>query len=65
MNNLNFDPIVLTQNLVRCPSITPKDSGALDIIENHLNNYEPLKEDELLQDKNEILKPLEEVVLEC
>ena len=38
MNNLNFDPIVLTQNLVRCPSITPKDSGALDIIENHLNN---------------------------
>ena len=38
MNNLNFDPIVLTQNLVRCPSITPKDSGALDIVENHLNN---------------------------
>ena len=38
MNNLNFDPIVLTQNLVKCPSITPKDEGALDIVENHLSH---------------------------
>ena len=38
MNNLNFDPIVLTQNLVKCPSVTPKEAGAIDIIENHLKN---------------------------
>ena len=38
MINLNFDPIILTQNLVKCPSITPKEAGALDIIENHLSS---------------------------
>ena len=38
MNNLNFDPIILTQALVRCASITPKDEGALDIVQNHLNH---------------------------
>ncbi len=38
MNNLNFDPIILTQNLIKCPSITPKDEGALNIIESHLNH---------------------------
>ena len=36
MNNINFDPIDLTQALVRCPSVTPSDNGALDIVENHL-----------------------------
>ena len=36
MINLNFDPIILTQNLVKCPSVTPKEAGALDIVENHL-----------------------------
>jgi len=38
MNNLNFDPIILTQALVRCASITPKDEGALDVVQNHLNH---------------------------
>ena len=38
MNNLNFDPIVLTQALVKCPSITPKDKGALDIVQDHLSS---------------------------
>mgnify|MGYP000969109110 CR=1 FL=1 len=37
MNKINFDPIHLTQELVKCPSITPEDHGALNIIENHLN----------------------------
>ena len=32
----NFDPVALTQALVRCPSVTPKDEGALDIVEKHL-----------------------------
>ncbi len=36
MNNLNFDPVALTQSLVKCPSITPDNAGTLDIIENHL-----------------------------
>ena len=38
MKNLNFDPIFLTQALVKCPSITPKDAGALDIVEEHLGH---------------------------
>tara|TARA_Y100001970_G_scaffold283793_1_gene399803 strand:+ start:4034 stop:5215 length:1182 start_codon:yes stop_codon:yes gene_type:complete len=38
MNSLNFDPINLTQELVKCPSITPKDEGALDIVEKYLQN---------------------------
>ena len=38
MTNINFDPIVLTQNLVKCPSVTPDDKGALDIVENHLSH---------------------------
>ena len=38
MNNINFDPINLTQALVRCPSVTPSDNGALDIVENHLTH---------------------------
>ena len=37
MNKINFDPVKLTQALVQCPSITPKDEGALDILQNHLN----------------------------
>lgn len=37
MSDLNFDPIKLTQSLVRCASVTPKDDGALLIVENHLN----------------------------
>ena len=38
MNNLNFDPISLTQALVKCPSVTPDDAGALDLIEEHLSH---------------------------
>ena len=38
MTKINFDPISLTQALVQCPSITPKDEGALDIVENHLSH---------------------------
>ena len=37
MNKINFDPISLTTSLVQCPSITPKDEGALDIIQSHLH----------------------------
>jgi succinyl-diaminopimelate desuccinylase len=37
MTKINFDPIILTQALVKCPSITPKDEGALNIVQSHLN----------------------------
>jgi succinyl-diaminopimelate desuccinylase len=40
MNKINFNPVCLTQALVQCPSITPKDEGALDIIQNHLNSLD-------------------------
>lgn len=30
---MQIDPVVLTQELVRCPSITPNDAGALDVLE--------------------------------
>jgi len=31
-----FDPIKLAQDLIKCPSVTPKDAGALDVLENTL-----------------------------
>ncbi len=37
MSEINFDPIVLTQSLVKCASITPKDKGALKVVKDHLN----------------------------
>ena len=40
MSDLNFDPIVLTQYLVKCQSVTPEDAGALDIVEKHLSHLE-------------------------
>ena len=38
MNKIDFDPIALTQALIRCPSVTPKDEGALDIVQDHLES---------------------------
>ena len=37
MNEINFNAVALTQALVRCPSVTPDDKGALQIMEDHLN----------------------------
>lgn len=31
-----YDPVELTQNLIRCPSITPVDAGALDVLQSAL-----------------------------
>ena len=38
MKKIDFDCVALTQALVQCPSVTPKDAGALQIIENHLTD---------------------------
>ncbi len=32
-----IDPVALTQALVRCPSVTPEDAGAQDVLRNALN----------------------------
>ncbi len=37
MTDTNFDPIKLTQSLIKCASVTPKDDGALKIVERHLS----------------------------
>ncbi len=31
-----FDPVDLTRQLIQCPSVTPLDAGALDVVEDHL-----------------------------
>ena len=40
MNKDNFDCINLTQSLVKCPSITPYDAGALQVVEDYLKKLE-------------------------
>lgn len=35
----SINPVILTQELIRCPSITPKDGGAIGVLEKYL---EPL-----------------------
>ncbi|KAK0331895.1 hypothetical protein LTR94_027090, partial [Friedmanniomyces endolithicus] len=36
MSTAPIDPIVLTQELIRRPSVTPADEGAMDVLERHL-----------------------------
>ena len=38
MTEFNLNPIKLTQALVKCQSITPKDDGALLIVQDHLSS---------------------------
>ena len=35
---MTLDPVLLTQNLIRCPSVTPKDAGALDVLQGALED---------------------------
>tara|TARA_B100000579_G_scaffold155758_1_gene126670 strand:- start:1584 stop:2765 length:1182 start_codon:yes stop_codon:yes gene_type:complete len=37
MKKNNFDCVLLTQDLVKCKSITPNDDGALQVVEDHLS----------------------------
>ncbi len=34
--NIEIDPVELTRDLIRCPSITPADAGALDVLQGSL-----------------------------
>ncbi len=38
MTEFNLNPIKLTQALVKCQSITPKDDGALIVVQDHLSS---------------------------
>ena len=38
MSEIDFNPIKLTQALVRCKSVTPNDDGAIKIIDDHLKS---------------------------
>ncbi len=38
MTEFNLNPIKLTQALVKCKSITPKDDGALVVVQDHLSS---------------------------
>ncbi|MEO0868901.1 MAG: succinyl-diaminopimelate desuccinylase, partial [Cyanobacteria bacterium J06642_11] len=31
-----FDPVNVTQELIRCPSVTPDREGGLDVVQRHL-----------------------------
>ena len=38
MTEINFNPVKLTQALVKCKSITPEDDGALQVVQDHLSS---------------------------
>ena len=33
MIKMKIDPVLLTADLVRCPSVTPEEGGAIDLLE--------------------------------
>jgi len=35
---MSIDPIILSQDLIKCPSVTPNDAGALDVLEKALSS---------------------------
>jgi len=46
------DPVHLLQQLLRCPSVTPKEGGALDVIEHYVTKLGFSVERIVFQDKN-------------
>ncbi len=38
MKNTPLDPVIILQDLIRCPSVTPHDHGALSVVENLLQS---------------------------
>ena len=38
MNKIDFDYVALIQALVKCPSVTPYDEGALQVVGDHLKD---------------------------
>ena len=36
---MKIDPVLLTADLVRCPSVTPEEGGAIDLLKQLLERY--------------------------
>jgi len=47
-----YNPVALLQELLRCPSITPLEAGALDVIEKHAKNIGFMVERMVFRDEN-------------
>tara|TARA_B100000029_G_C17513653_1_gene937246 strand:- start:262 stop:1437 length:1176 start_codon:yes stop_codon:yes gene_type:complete len=39
MKNIDYDPILLTQSLIKCASVTPEDNGVIDCVKSHLESF--------------------------
>ena len=39
MIKINHDPIVLTQSLIQCESVTPNESGVIECVKRHLTSF--------------------------
>ena len=39
MIKINHDPIILTQSLIQCASVTPEDNGVIECVKNHLESF--------------------------
>ena len=39
MIKINHDPIVLTQSLIQCASVTPEENGVIECVKNHLESF--------------------------
>ena len=39
MIKINYDPIVLTQSLIQCASVTPEENGVVECVKTHLENF--------------------------
>ena len=39
MSKISHDPIILTQSLIQCESVTPKESGVIECVKRHLTSF--------------------------
>ena len=39
MSKISHDPIILTQSLIQCASVTPEDNGVVECVKNHLESF--------------------------
>ena len=39
MSKISHDPIILTQSLIQCASVTPEDNGVIECVKNHLESF--------------------------
>ena len=39
MSKISHDPIILTQSLIRCASVTPEENGVIECVKGHLESF--------------------------